>query len=93
MDDYDSQMIFGNLVGHKVPDICLIGEEKPQKNLTQEICPDWGLNPGPLRDRRACYRLLHSDGPKSRICSIKIIKLWQLIWQFQNSTKLIPSVP
>ena len=29
MDDYDGQMIFGDLVGLKLPDICLTGEEKP----------------------------------------------------------------
>ena len=45
----------------KLPDICLTGEEKPRKNLTQVTCPDRGLNPGPLRNKRACYRLLHSD--------------------------------
>ena len=28
------------------------------KNLTQETCPDRGSNPGPLRNRSACYRLL-----------------------------------
>ena len=55
-------MIFGDLGGLKLPDICLTGEEKPRKNLTQESCPDRGSNPGPLRDRRACYRLLHSGG-------------------------------
>ena len=38
--DYDGQMIFGDLVGLKFPDICLTGEEKPWKNLTQETCPD-----------------------------------------------------
>ena len=53
-------MIFGDPVGLKLPDICLTGDEKPRKNLTQETCPDRGSNPGPLRDRRACYRLLHS---------------------------------
>ena len=57
-----SQMIFGDLRGQKFPDICLTGEEKPRKNLTQETCPDRGLNPGPLRDNRACYHLLHSGG-------------------------------
>ena len=36
--------------------------KNPEKNLTQETCPDRGLNPGPLRDRRACYRLAHSGG-------------------------------
>ena len=42
-DDYDGQMIFGNLVDLKLPDICLTGEEtppSPKKNLTQETCPD-----------------------------------------------------
>ena len=62
MDDNDGQMIFGNLGGLKLPDICLTGEEKPRKNLTKETCPDWGLNPGPLRDRRACYHLVHNGG-------------------------------
>ena len=61
-DDYNGQMIFGDLVGLKFPDICLTGEEKPRKNLTQETCPDRGSNPGPLRDKRACYHLPHSGG-------------------------------
>ena len=60
MDD-DGQIIFGDLGGLKLPDICLTGEEKPRKKKhTQETCPDRELNPGPLRDRRACYRLVHS---------------------------------
>ena len=29
MDDYDGQMMFGNLVGLKHPDICLTDEGKP----------------------------------------------------------------
>ena len=62
MDAYDGQMIFGDLVGLKLPDIRLIGEEKTRKNLTQETCPDRGSHPGPLRDKRACYHLLHSGG-------------------------------
>ena len=61
-DDDDVQMMFGDLVGLKFPDICLTGEEKPRKNLTQETCPDRGSNPGPLRDKRAGYHLLHSGG-------------------------------
>ena len=63
-DDYDGQMIFGDLVGLKFPDIRLTGEEKPRKNLTQKTCPDWGSNPGPLHDRRACYHLLHCSPPE-----------------------------
>ena len=61
-DDYDGQMIFGDLGGLKFRDICFTGGEKPRKNLTQETCPDRGSNPGPLRDKRACYHLLHSGG-------------------------------
>ena len=42
-DDNDGQMIFGNLVGLKLPDICLTGEEKPHPgNLSRP-----GIEPGP----------------------------------------------
>ena len=59
--DYDDQIIFGDFEGLKLPDICRTGEEKTRKkNLTQETCPDRGSNTVPLRERRACYRLLHS---------------------------------
>ena len=34
MEDYDGQMIFGDLVGLKLPDIRLTGEEKPQKKTS-----------------------------------------------------------
>ena len=50
-DDYDGQVIFEDLGGLKFPDICLTGEEKPRKNLTQETCPDRGSNLGPLREK------------------------------------------
>ena len=70
-DDDDGQMIFGELGGLKFPDICLTGEEKPRKNLTQETFPDRGSNPGPLRDKRACYHLLHSGGQDD----MKIMKI------------------
>ena len=62
MDDDDGQMIFGDLVGLKLPDIRLTDEEKPRKNLIQETCSVRGSNPGPLRDRRACYHLFHRGG-------------------------------
>ena len=61
VDDYnDGQMMLGDDRGLKLPDICLTGEKKLRKNITQETCPDRGSNPGPLNDRRACYRLAHS---------------------------------
>ena len=72
-DDYDGQMIFGDLGGLKFPDICLTGEEKPRENLVQETCPDRGLYPGPLRDKRTCYHLLHSGGQlNSHMCVISL---------------------
>ena len=61
-DDDDGQMIFGDPGGLKFPDICLTGEEKPRKNLTQETCPNRGSNSCPLRDKRTCYHLLYSGG-------------------------------
>ena len=76
-DDNDGQMIFGDLWGLKLPNICLTGEENHGKNLTQETCPDRGSNPGPLRDRRACYRLAHSGGQFRPILCI--------YWSFQPS--------
>ena len=51
-DDNDGQMIFGDLGGLKIPDICLTGEEKLRKNVTQETCLDRGSNPGPLHETR-----------------------------------------
>ena len=44
----------------------------PKKNLTQETSPDRGLNPDPLRDRRAWYRLLHSGRPIYKLLHINI---------------------
>ena len=43
MDDYDGQMIFGDLVGLNFPDIRLTGEKKPHPgNLSRP-----GIEPGP----------------------------------------------
>ena len=77
MDDNDGQMIFGDHGSLKLPDICLTGEEKPRKNLTQETCPDRGSNPGPLRDKRACCHLLHSGGRETKWMSVE--KWWNEI--------------
>ena len=38
-DDNDGQVIFGDLVGLKLLDICLKGEEKPQKTTPSELAP------------------------------------------------------
>ena len=78
----DGQMIFGDLGGLKFPDICLTGEEKPRKNLTQETCPDRRSHPGPLRDKRVCYHLLHS-GRSLKLFSFKNSRLWLLVFSFK----------
>ena len=62
-DDNDGHMMLGDLGGPELPDIRLIGEEKPRENLTQETRPDRGSNPVPLYDRRAYYCLAHSGRP------------------------------
>ena len=61
MDGYDGELIFGDLGGLKLPDICLTGEEKPRKNLTQETCPDRGSN------RARCV-----TGPHATACSTEV---------------------
>ena len=62
MDDNDGQMIFGDLGAYRFLTPVLQVRKNPEKNLTQGTCPDRGSNPGPLRDKRACYHLLHSGG-------------------------------
>ena len=37
MDDYDGQMIFRDVVDLKLPDIRLIGEEKPRKTSPRKL--------------------------------------------------------
>ena len=39
MDDNDGQMIFGELGGLKLPDICLTGEENPKKISPRKLVP------------------------------------------------------
>ena len=49
MDDYDGQMIFGELEGLKLPDIYLTGEENPKKkkkNSARKRIPT-RIEPGP----------------------------------------------
>ena len=38
-DDNDDQMIFGELVGLKLPNICLTGEENPEKTTPRRLVP------------------------------------------------------
>ena len=47
MDDYVGQMIFGDLVGLKLLDIRLTGEEKPRKKPHPGNLSQLGFEPGP----------------------------------------------
>ena len=47
MDDNDSQMIFGDLVGLKLPDICLTCEENLRKILHPGKFYRPAIEPGP----------------------------------------------
>ena len=46
-DDNDGQMIFGDLGGLKLPDICLTGEEKPRRKPHPGNLSRPGIEPGP----------------------------------------------
>ena len=75
-------------MGLKFPDICLTGEGKPRKNLTQETYPDRGSNPGSLRDRRARYRLFHSGDIYKEPTSpynIFLILIFNELFKFKTS--------
>ena len=39
MGDNEGQMIFGDSGSLKLPDICLTGEEKPQKTSSRNLVP------------------------------------------------------
>ena len=39
MDDYDGQMMFGDLVGLKLPDIRLTDEENPERTSPRKLVP------------------------------------------------------
>ena len=89
IDDNNGQMIFGDLGGLKLPDIRLIGEEKPRKNLTQETCPNQGSNPGPLRDRRACCRLAHSGERRIMEAEAGVHNKLVEVWGFVESDRCL----
>ena len=54
MDDYDGQMMFGDPVGLKLPDIRLIGEEKPRKTSPRKLVPTGN------RTRACCVASAHA---------------------------------
>ena len=61
-DDYDGQMILGDPWGPKAPWHLSNRWGKTPKKLLLGNLSRPGSNPGPLRERRACYGLLQSGG-------------------------------
>ena len=90
MDDNDDRMIFADLVVLKLPDICLRGEENPEKILTQKTCPYRGSNPVPLHDRLTCYRQFDSSG---LISSIFVKASFCSLYPYMIKQWLFPQVP
>ena len=71
-DDDDGQMIFGDLVGLKLPDICLTGEEKPQKTSHRKLVHtgDW-TRVRCMTDAHATACSTEWDTPESSILLMK----------------------
>ena len=71
-----------DLVGLKLPDICL---KKKTKKLTQETCPIGDRTRAPLLNLRACYRLLRSGGLSHIIISkyifTKVLVFYLALWE------------
>ena len=77
-DDNDSQMIFGDLGGLKLPDICLTSEEKPRKHLTQELVPTGD------RTRARCVAAAHATDCPTAVDLFLVFRLSMLTEDDQN---------
>ena len=66
MDYYDGQMIFGDLVGLKLPDIRLTGEEKPRKNSPRKLVPTGD------RTRARCVTSAHATTCSTAVDSFTV---------------------
>ena len=68
-DDYDGQMILGDLGGLKFPDICLTGEEKPRKTSPRKLVPTGD------RTRARCVTSTHATTWYTVVDTITSLKL------------------
>ena len=66
MDDNDGQMIFGDLGGLKLPDICLTGEENPEKTSLRKLAPTGD------RTRARCVTSTHATTCSTAMDKIKV---------------------
>ena len=86
-DDYDGQMILGDLGGLKFPDICLTGEEKPRKKTSPR-------KPVPTGDRtRArCVTSAHATTCSTAVDkngTIRKYSIQTLIWVLVNLSETL----
>ena len=72
MDDYDGQMIFGNLVGLKLPDIHITGEEKPRKTSPRKLVPTGD------RTQARCVTSAHATTCSAAVDSYVIIQIFNI---------------
>ena len=72
MDDYDGQMIFGDLVGLKLPDIRLTGEENPEKTSPRKLVPTG------YRTRARCVTNAHATTCCTAVDISIILHLWTM---------------
>ena len=80
MDDNDGQMIFGDLVGLKLPDICLTGEGKPQKASPRKLVPTGD------RTRARCVTSAHVTICSTAVDILTISFKYQVTYQITEST-------
>ena len=67
MDDYDGQMIFGDLVSLNLPDIRLIGEENPEKTPPRKLVPTGD------RTRARCVTSAHATTCSTAVDNLFIV--------------------
>ena len=82
-DDNDSQMIFGDLGGLKLPDSCLTGEEKPRKKTSPRK-----LVPTGDRTRARC-----TTGAHAAAWSTVVDSILQPLHRFTYVTAHSPTLP
>ena len=64
MDDDGQIMILGDLMGLKLPDICLTGEEKRRKTPPRKLIPTGDLT------RARCVTGVHATACPTAICIV-----------------------
>ena len=77
-DDYDGQMIFGDLGGLKFPDICLTGEKKPRKKTSPR-------KPVPTGDRTQarCVTSAHDTTCSTAVRYAMKKKIISIYWNWE----------